>query len=300
YAKKELGQYIPSSTPQWIYYKAMNNFELTKSKSLDPMSVEFSNNGKRISVSYPNKELDWDIQKKQRQREQKGEIQNTTGDQTIEFKVLDNNVGLLKIYHFNDKEFNRKFDEIYPSILSTNGLIIDLRDNGGGSSGYADYILRHLSKRPIKTINWSSRMYIPTHVSWGYPDEWYSMVSENMEPVNNKEIYINPITVMVDAGTFSSAEDFCVKFRGMKRGSIIGTTTGGSTGNGVRVTLIEGVAWANICSRKVIAPDGTIFVGVGVIPDIEVQDTKEAFLANKDIILEKAMGEIDKALPNKK
>lgn len=299
YAKKELGQYIPSSTPQWLYYKTMNGFELTKTRSIAPMSVEFYNNDKKISVFYPNKELDWDIQKKQRQREQNGETQNTIGDRTIEFKMLANNIGLLKIYHFNDKDFNRKFDEIYPSILSTNGLIIDLRNNEGGNSGYADYILQHLSKRPIKTINWSSRMYIPAHASWGYPDEWYSMVSDNMEPINNKEIYINPITVMVDGGTFSSAEDFCVKFRGMKRGSIIGTATGGSTGNGVKITLIKGVAGANICSRKVIAPDGTIFVGIGVIPDIEIQETPETFLANKDIVLEKAVSEITIAFPDK-
>ncbi|MFT4222489.1 S41 family peptidase [Dysgonomonas sp.] len=297
YAKKELGQYIPSSTPQWLYYKTMNSFELTKSKRLDPITVEFSNNGKKISAPYSNRDLDWDIQRKQRKAE--NENQNIEEAQTLKLTILDNNIGLLKIENFNDENFKQKFDKIYSSILSTDGLIIDLRNNGGGNSGYADYVLRHLSKRPIKTINWSSRMYIPAHASWEYPDEWYSMAAENMEPVNNKEIYINPITVMVDAGTFSSAEDFCVKFRGMKRGSIIGTATGGSTGNGVKITLIKGVAGANICSRKVIAPDGTIFVGVGVIPDIKVEETKESFLANKDIVLEKAVSEITIAFPDK-
>lgn len=287
YAKNELGQYIATSTPQWLYHKTMNSFELTKDKCIKPISVEFLNNGKKIPVSYPNRLLKWDIQEEQRRKQSLQGNQNNS-NQTIEFTLLEGNIGLLTIHHFNDRNMNQLFDKLYLSVITTNGLIIDLRDNGGGNSGYADYILRHFSTKPIKTSSWSSRMYIPAHASWGYEDEWYSMASGEMKPVD-KQTYTKPITVLVNGGTFSSAEDFCVKFRGMKRGQIIGTPTGGSTGNGVRVTLIKGLATANICAKKDIAPDGTFFVGVGVIPDIEIENTKESFLSNKDIVLEKAI-----------
>lgn len=293
YAEKELGQYFPTSTPQWLHYRLMNQFQLTKGKRTDPIAMEFVGSGKKISVSYPNRELNWDIQEDQRKKERRNGIQNEYEDQTLSLTLLENNIGLLKVSSFNDKDFNRKFDQVYPSILSTDALIIDLRDNEGGASSYADYILRHLSEKPIKTSSWSSRMYIPVHASWGWEDEWYRMASSEMNPVDG-ERYARPIAVMVDAGTFSSSEDFLVKFRGMKRGPIIGNPTGGSTGNGVRITLIEGVAWANICSKADIAPDGTVFVGVGVIPDIEVTETKEDFLTHKDTVLEKAISEVNR------
>ena len=135
-------------------------------------------------------------------------------------------------------------------------------------------------------------MYIPTHASWNYPQEWYTCSSEYLQPVEKKKIYDKPVVILVNSGTISSSEDFCVKFRGMKRGKLIGTITGGSTGNDVHLTLIEGVVEANICSKKDISPDGISFVGVGVIPDIEINETKDSFIERKDIVLEKAILEI--------
>ena len=46
--------------------------------------------------------------------------------------------------------------------------------------------------------------------------------------------------------------------------------------------------WANICYMKENMPYGTVFVGVGIQPDIEMEETVEAFLTNKDNVLEKA------------
>lgn len=293
YAKNELGQYTPSSTPQWLFWNTMNGFELTKAKRNEPISIEFKNNNKVFTVSYADRNVVWDIQQEQRNKERENGAASETRNETLNFTLMDNNIGLLKINHFNDKEFNRKFDELYADITATSALVIDLRGNDGGNSLYADYVLRHLSDKPIKTSSWSSRMYIPAHASWNYSDEWYTMASSFIYPLD-EDIYKEPIVVLVNAGTFSSAEDFCVKFRGMKRGKIIGTPTGGSTGNGVRITLIEDMAWANICAKKDVAPDGTVFVGVGIIPDIECNETKESFMTRDDIVLKKAIAEVKK------
>ena len=37
-----------------------------------------------------------------------------------------------------------------------------------------------------------------------------------------------------------------------------------------------------------------MFVGVGVKPDIEVKETKQSFIDKRDIVLEKAISEIQK------
>ena len=109
-----------------------------------------------------------------------------------------------------------------------------------------------------------------------------------IQPIGSKDIYSKPVVVLTDAGTFSAAEDFCVAFRNMKRGKLIGTTTGGSTGNPLEISL-PGDVHAMICTKKDRYPDGTIFVGVGIIPDIEVKETVDSFLQEKDLVLEKAV-----------
>jgi len=284
YGEEVLGQYVPSSTRQWLDNKVFNKYELTKGKRTIPVSIEFYD-GQKHFILVVDRGANWDIQEKERNAVKK----ETNDYSTLKFTMLDNNIGLLTISDFMNDSFTQLFDSLYSEILQSKVLIIDLRDNGGGRSDNADYILTHLSSKPVKTSSWSSRMYIPAHASWNYPPEWYSNASEYLTPAENKKIYDKPIAVLINAGTFSSSEDFCVKFRGMNRGKIIGTTSGGSTGNGVRITLIEGVASANICSKKDISPDGIPYVGIGVIPDIEVKETKQSFLDKNDIILEKAI-----------
>ena len=289
YGELMLGQFISASTIQWLDYKVFNNYELTKGKRTMPINVTFYDGEKRFSINI-DRNIDWDIQDKER-NSGKPEIDDYS---TFKYAILDNNIGLLTISDFMNNSFTQLFDSIYNKILKSNALIIDLRNNGGGNSKNADYILTHLSYNPIKTSSWSSRMYIPVHASWNYPQEWYSNSSEYLTPIENNIIYDKPVVVLINAGTFSSSEDFCVKFKGMNRGKLIGTKTGGSTGNGVQITLIEGVAKVNICSKKDIAPDGTKFVGIGIIPDIEVKETRQSFLDKKDIVLERAVSEIQK------
>lgn len=65
-------------------------------------------------------------------------------------------------------------------------------------------------------------MYIAAHASWNYPREWYMQTPDPVLPIEEKEIYKNPIVLLVNATTFSSAENFCVLFRGAKRGKSSG------------------------------------------------------------------------------
>ena len=131
-------------------------------------------------------------------------------------------------------------------------------------------------------------MYITAHASWNYPKEWYLQAPQLNRPVN-KEIYTKPVIVLINAGTFSSAENFCSQFLGMNRGKLVGTATGGSTGNPIYMNLIDDVASIIICTKKDVLPDGSEFVGVGIQPHVETEETANDFLNNKDVVLEKAI-----------
>ena len=68
------------------------------------------------------------------------------------------------------------------------------------------------------------------------------------------------MALLVNGGTFSSAENFCVAFRSAARGPIIGTPTAGSTGNPIKIELGYGV-YASICTKYEWTADGEVFIG---------------------------------------
>lgn len=123
------------------------------------------------------------------------------------------------------------------------------------------------------------------------PQEWYVVNDEKLYPISDKNIYDGPICVLISERTFSSAENFCALFKNAKRGKIIGVATGGSTGNPIIIDLGYDVRCA-ICTKEDFLSDGTPFIGIGILPDVEVKETIESFLAEKDIVLERAIEEV--------
>lgn len=274
YAEKHIQPYLASSTPQWTKYRPFAEFELTKDKGSKVSKIMFRNRGGKTFTIESHRNVAWDL-------EQAGAA--------IKFKVLKGNVGLLTVGSFQNSDFNRSyFDELYNEILKTDALIIDVRDNGGGNSSHADYLISHFCPQPIPQGTWSSPMYIAAHASWGYPPEWYMQTPHPIYPVREKEIYLKPVVLLVNATTFSSAENLCVSFRGAKRGKIIGTPTGGSTGNPIFIDLGGGLG-CYICTKHELDTEGNEFVGFGIQPDVVVEEEANSFLNNKDNVIEKAL-----------
>ena len=89
--------------------------------------------------------------------------------------------------------------------------------------------------------------------------------------------YTRPIVVLINRGTFSAAEDFTAILQGNGRARLVGEPSGGSTGYGVRLTLQEGVAWANICSKHDIGPGDNPYVGRGLLPDVTAEETYDSY-----------------------
>lgn len=95
------------------------------------------------------------------------------------------------------------------------------------------------------------------------------------------------MVLLVNSCTFSAAENFAALFRNANRGPIIGTPTGGSTGNPIMIDLGWGY-YGKICTRHERLADGTEFIGVGIQPDIFVEES-ESVLHGDDNVLKKAL-----------
>ena len=275
YGERYLRPLLASSTAQWSDYAPFSSFNLTKAKGTAVTRMLFRTpKGRTFAIESDRNTPQWDL---------------SPVYPTIDFRVLEGNVGLLTIRSFNDGSFHREdFDRVYSDILKTDALVIDIRDNGGGNSSHADYVIRHFDDKPIRLGRWASRMYVAAHGSWGYPQEWYMQTPNAMKSVTGKPIYKKPLVLLVNASTFSSAENFCVTFRGTGRGKIVGVPTGGSTGNPIFLDLGYGIA-CGICTRMEWDVDDNEFVGIGITPDVLAEEDADMFLKGRDRVLETAL-----------
>ena len=97
--------------------------------------------------------------------------------------------------------------------------------------------------------------------------------------------YDKPIILLVNGTTFSAAEDFTVLFKNANRGKVVGTPTGGSTGNPIFIDLGWGYI-GRICTIHEKLADGTEFIGVGIQPDVVVEETESVIFGNDNVIEE--------------
>lgn len=206
---------------------------------------------------------------------------------TMSFEVLENNIGLLKINTFFADDFIPLFDSLFNQVLKADKLIIDLRNNGGGNSTLAYYVLKHLTNEPFLTSKWRTRKYMPAFISWKYDEEWYSEEADTVEiPEGSK--FNKPVVLLTSVRTFSAAEDFSVAFKQMNRGEVIGQATGGSTGNPIGFAFKD-ESFVRICTKEDLFANGDKFIGTGIQPDIYVEPTIWALKNHRDLEVEKAI-----------
>ena len=212
----------------------------------------------------------------------------------LEFARLPGNIAYVALNTFNDQAVVKQFEASYAEIEKTDGLILDVRNNGGGNSGNGYAILAYLTDKSFKTSQWKTRNYRPSYRAWQRPAEWYSEPAGEYSAKGTK-LYTKPVLVLISPRTYSAAEDFAVAFDSMKRGRMIGETTGGSTGQPLSFTL-PGQGSARVCTKRDAYPNGKEFIGVGIQPDIAVLPTVQDFRNGRDTILEAALVELKRLM----
>ncbi len=282
YAERNVIPYISSSTQQYMLTRAYG-YLLLAGPERTSVQIEFRDStGATFSCSVfrPDKP-------KAAARSDAVKAKPAPSHPPLDFKVLQGNIGYVSLDSFNDPSVVAGFDSLFPAIEKTDALILDVRANGGGSSGYGWQILSYLTDKPFATSEWRTRDYRPAYRAWGRGAQWYSERGQDYQP-HGRKLYTKPVVVLAGPTTFSAAEDFCVAFDYMHRGTIIGSRTGGSTGQPLLFQLPGGGS-AQVCTKHDRYPDGREFVGVGVIPGIEVTRTVDDLLKGRDRVLDAAV-----------
>lgn len=127
------------------------------------------------------------------------------------------NFHYLRVPNMNRDTFDRLELEVYRASLTTSGLVLDLRDNGGGRE--ADRLLS-LFCQPEHSFT------IPRGGPEGYPHARRVHAAWN-----------GPLVVLCNANTYSNAEIFCHAMKATKRAPLIGTATAGGVISAVKATI---------------------------------------------------------------
>jgi C-terminal processing protease CtpA/Prc len=201
-------------------------------------------------------------------------------------RELAGGIAYIGLNTFNDPAIDSDFEAKFNELRRAKSWIIDLRYNGGGSSGIGYAILAHFIDAPVEGSRQSTRLYNPTLAARNQAQPWYDWETDTVAPAAEPR-YRGPVYVLTSPWTCSAAEDFLIPVRAAKRVTIVGEPSCGSTGQPLEFSIYG--ATARVCTKWDRFPDGTEFVGVGVVPDIKAAPTKEDVAAGRDAVLETAL-----------
>ncbi len=271
YVKRNISPYISFSTPQDSIAKIYANY-FTHGSIDKPL---------RLKLKYP----DGRIENKEFNREHNdSRYPHAKG---FSYKKINENTNLLTINTFYDEKLIPFIDSVFQKIPHPQNLIIDLRINGGGNSGNGFELLGYLTGETFKAALTAKRSYIPSNRGLGMTPVEISYVPREWKPYKSPT-FTGKVIVLTGADTYSAAEDFVLIFKHLKRGVLIGQTTGGSTGQSVTFPLPHG-GMGSVCSQRELLIDGKNFIGKGINPDIQVEYSLKKYLEGIDEVLEKAI-----------
>jgi len=158
------------------------------------------------------------------------------------YKLISDSIGYIKFNSFSDLEqFKIFLDSTFTSIKNENvrHLIIDIRNNGGGSSSLGDELMQYISKKDFKqvdscSVKISKELINKNKLDWIDSVErkagtLYTVTDSLIKLRDNPLRFTGKSYLLVGGNTFSSASMFASAFQCFEVGTIIGTETGGLT-----------------------------------------------------------------------
>ncbi|MFL6466881.1 MAG: S41 family peptidase [Pyrinomonadaceae bacterium] len=168
----------------------------------------------------------------------------------------------------------REFIKWYYPQLKKEGLVVDVRANGGGN---VSRMLIERLRRKVLGINYNSY----SEEGNTYPDA----------------AFMGPMIALLNENSASDGDIFPYMFREAGLGQLVGKRSwGGVVGINNRGTLIDGGVVNVPQSALANAKGEYIIEGHGVDPDIEVENDPKSILAGHDPQLERAVAELMKKI----
>src|SRR5262249_51847823 len=162
-----------------------------------------------------------------------------------------------RIASFLDEDWAGEMDDALAKLGAVNAVIIDVRDNSGGSKTVATNIAGRFADRD-RTYGYVRLRNGPRH------DQFSDDITETVKPQGSRH-HDGPVFVLSNRGCMSAAEDFILVMRVLPTTTVVGDTTVGASGGPLVRELANG--WTYQMSQWIAyTPDHKTFEGVGLPP----------------------------------
>lgn len=185
---------------------------------------------------------------------------------SVRSNVLDGNIGYIRISSFEEKtatEFKEHLRDL--ELKKVSGLIIDLRDNGGGLVEISVQVADMLLDEGIVTYTENQKGEKQYHKSTNGATKL-------------------PYVLLVNGGTASASEIVAGAIKDHQGGKLVGTQTYGKGIIQVVDPLPNGDA-IKLTVMQYFSPNGNVIHNIGIAPDIVVEQLADD---DTDVQLEKA------------
>lgn len=210
-----------------------------------------------------------------------------TGEGFITYGYIKNsNLGYICIRSFhgaaNGRDWIRDMDQVIRELYGCDGIILDVRNNGGGFTRNDLYAASFFIKEKI-TYYYSRQKTGTGHNDFGDP------MAKIIYPRNDTLKYVKKNVVLTNRYSASGAEAFTLILSYLPYSTQIGDTTRGAFGE-VSHEILMPNGWILFypCTLTTLA-DGSSPEGVGLVPDIVINNTVDDVNAGRDKVVEQAI-----------
>lgn len=197
----------------------------------------------------------------------------------LKYKILENNVGYIYYGDFSAGLGESNLDQVLHRMALCEGIIIDVRHNGGGMLSNAEkFAKRFFTKKTLTG-------YIQHKKGKGHND-FSKPYKRYIEP-SNRVKYLKKVVVLTNRRSYSATNDFVNAMTYAPNVTIIGDSTGGGSGLPFTYELPNG--WLIRFSASPMLNAEQEHIEFGIAPDIKVDIAKDDLYNGIDTILETAI-----------
>lgn len=206
---------------------------------------------------------------------------SSTSEKALSYGHVNNmNVGYIYMASMSGL-YPERIDDIVSELRGSDAIILDIRNNGGGTDTYAHRIAGAFADAEhfIYTVQTRNG---PNHNDFDAKKMFYSRPAGKIQ-------YTKPVVVLTDRYTVSAAEIFMFNMRSFKHVTQIGDTTAGDFSDISNLKFLPN-GWIYRFSHQLyLTPEGKSLDGIGFAPDLYIKNTKEDMERGQDKVLERAV-----------
>lgn len=196
----------------------------------------------------------------------------------LKYTILPDNVAYVVYESFSDAIGEGNLSDMLNLLSLTNGMILDIRGNGGGALTNVEILSKRFTNEKI-LVGYT------THKTGTGHDDFSEPRAEYIEPSNSIR-WQKPVVLLANRSCYSAANTFVRNMKEMPHVTILGDCTGG--GSGLPFSSELPIGWSVRFSASPSFDARMQQIEFGIEPDIPFSLDESLASQGKDSMIEKA------------